>query len=79
MDKTDHPCARACANCANFDVLDDLQFDPRKWFGVCMQEVERDLGCECDINKVFIWVYYHVRRGLYDCERPVEWFEEVDE
>ena len=65
-----------CGNCANFNALDDLPADPCKWFGVCMQEVERDLDCECDTNKAFIWVYDHGRRGQDYCKRPDEWFEE---
>lgn len=69
-------CDRLCGNCANFNALDDLPADPCKWFGVCMQEVERDLGCECDTNKVLIWVYDHGRRGQDYCKRPDEWFEE---
>lgn len=69
-------CEMRCCDCAHFIVLDDWPCGLGKWFGVCMQEVERDLGCECGINKVFIWVYDHGRRGDDACENPNEWFEE---
>ena len=75
-DGVDEAPDACCGNCANFNALDDLPADPCKWFGVCMQEVERDLGCECDTNKAFIWVYDHGRRGQDYCKRPDEWFEE---
>lgn len=72
----DETCERRCSDCVHFIVLDDWPCGLGKWFGVCAQEVERDLGRECDINKVLIWVYDHGRRGDDNCKNPSEWFEE---
>ena len=69
-------CDRLCGNCASFRVLDDRPGNPCKWFGVCMAELKRDLGCECDTVATLDWAFDHGRHGEDDCERPDEWFEE---
>lgn len=77
MEEESEPCAKLCGNCANFNVLDDLRAgDPCRWFGVCMVELKRYLGYECDTVATLDWVYDHGRHGDDDCERPDEWFEE---
>ncbi|MCI5950207.1 MAG: hypothetical protein MRZ21_05960 [Coriobacteriaceae bacterium] len=76
MDETDEPCAKLCGNCSHFNVLDDQPGDPCKWFGVCMVELKRDLGCECGTAKALDWAFDYGRHGEDDCERPDEWFEE---
>ena len=76
MEETDEPCARLCGNCAHFDVLDDYPRDPCKWFGVCLIELERCLGCECGTGATLDWIYDHGRHCQDECEKPDEWFEE---
>lgn len=56
-------------------MLDDRPRDPCRWFGVCLNELKRDLDYGCETSETLDWVYDHGRHGD-DCESPDEWFEE---
>lgn len=69
-------CDRICGNCVNFTVLDDRPRDPCRWFGVCLNELKRDLDYGCETSETLDWVYDHGRHGDDDCESPGGWFKE---